>query len=157
MHWLIDSVNVACVNGFILYACLYIYICHCVLKFIEIDDDGGADVGATPTPSPTSTDNKKVLQELDANKIVIDNQVQHIQKCGAVYSLFQIWLNLLLQISSSNKSSFEGPDYWCESLSDACKIHWIGWMDGWMDGNELNEMMMGDLKDWLTVSCLNAN
>ena len=69
-------------DSFCMPACIYIYI------YIYIY--GGADVGATPTPSPTSTDNKKVLQELDANKIVIDNQVQHIQKCGAVYSLFQI-------------------------------------------------------------------
>ena len=50
------------------------------------DDDGGgggADVGATPTSTAMN-----VLQELDANKIIIDSEIQRIQKCGAFYSLF---------------------------------------------------------------------
>ena len=71
-------------------------------------DDGGADVGATPastTITPTTgTDNKKVLQELDANKIIIDsNEVQLLQKCGAFnpkFSLSEIWIQFASPIIS---------------------------------------------------------
>ena len=63
-------------------------------------DDGGADVGATPasttitaTTATSGTDNKKVLQELDANKIIIDsNEVQ--------LSLSEIWIQFASPIIS---------------------------------------------------------
>ena len=74
-------------------------------------DDGGADVGATPasttitaTTATSGTDNKKVLQELDANKIIIDsNEVQLLQKCGAFnpkFSLSEIWIQFASPIIS---------------------------------------------------------
>ena len=100
MHWLIDrlvdSVNVT---------------------HVEIDDDGGADVGATPISTadmnPTtisSNDNKKVLQELDANKIIIDNEIQRIQKCGAFSILSSnLIICLELQIQSSNNPQLKSP------------------------------------------------